>query len=71
MLGVIGGTGLYDLPDLANVEPVELDTPWGTPSSPIVTGTLGDSKVAFLARHGIGHEFNPSEVLYRANIAAL
>lgn len=71
MLGVIGGTGLYDLPDLANVEHVDLDTPWGKPSSPIVTGSLGSQKVAFLARHGIGHKFNPSEVPYRANIAAL
>lgn len=72
MLGVIGGTGLYDLPDLTDVEHVSVDTPWGQPSSPLVVGTLaGSQKVAFLARHGIGHGFNPSEVPYRANIAAL
>ena len=72
MLGVIGGTGLYDLPDLVDVQQHEVETPWGMPSAPIITGTLGDGRdVAFLARHGIGHRFNPSEVPYRANIAAL
>jgi 5'-methylthioadenosine phosphorylase len=71
MLGVIGGTGLYDLPELSDKEQVTVDTPWGLPSSPIVVGTLHRAKVAFLARHGIGHRFNPSEVPYRANIAAL
>lgn len=72
MLGVIGGTGLYDLPDLVDVQEQEVETPWGMPSSPIITGKLGDGRdVAFLARHGIGHRYNPSEVPYRANIAAL
>lgn len=72
MLGVIGGTGLYDLPDLVDVQQQEIETPWGMPSAPIVAGKLGDGKdVAFLARHGIGHRFNPSEVPYRANIAAM
>lgn len=72
MLGVIGGTGLYDLPDLVDVRQQEIDTPWGMPSAPVVTGRLGDGEeVAFLARHGIGHRFNPSEVPYRANIAAM
>lgn len=72
MLGVIGGTGLYDLPELTDVKQQEVETPWGMPSAPIVTGTLGNgANVAFLARHGIGHRFNPSEVPYRANIAAL
>lgn len=72
MLGVIGGTGLYDLPDLANVEQREVETPWGMPSAPVVLGHLGDgNEVAFLARHGIGHRFNPSEVPYQANIAAM
>lgn len=71
MLGVIGGTGLYDLPDLVDVQQREIETPWGMPSAPIVTGKLADGKdVAFLARHGVGHRFNPSEVPYRANIAA-
>lgn len=72
MLGVIGGTGLYDLPDLVDVQQQEMDTPWGSPSAPVVTGTLASGQqVAFLARHGIGHRFNPSEVPYRANLAAL
>lgn len=72
MLGVIGGTGLYDLPDLDDVQTQEVETPWGQPSAPIVTGKLqGGNEVAFLARHGIGHRFNPSEVPYQANIAAL
>ncbi len=72
MLGVIGGTGLYNLPELTDVERRTVDTPWGIPSSPVVIGTLhGSHKVAFIARHGIGHVFNPSEVPYRANIAAL
>lgn len=72
MLGVIGGTGLYDLPELADVQQQTIETPWGLPSAPIITGTLADGRpVAFLARHGIGHRFNPSEVPYRANIAAL
>ncbi len=72
MLGVIGGTGLYDLPDLVDVQQQEVETPWGMPSSPILTGKLGDGvDVAFLARHGVDHQFNPSEVPYRANIAAM
>lgn len=71
MLGVIGGTGLYNLPDLADVNEVTVDTAWGHPSSAIVIGRLGSSEVAFLARHGRDHQYNPSEVNYRANIAAL
>ena len=71
MLGVIGGTGLYDLPELENIRHQEVETPWGTPSAPIVVGTLAGQDVAFLARHGVGHRFNPSEVPYQANIAAL
>lgn len=72
MLGVIGGTGLYDLPDLTNIEQIQVTTPWGAPSSPLIVGTLQAShRVAFLARHGIGHILNPGEVPYRANIAAL
>lgn len=72
MLGVIGGTGLYDLPNLVDVQQQEVDTPWGQPSAPLITGNLVSGQaVAFIARHGIGHRFNPSEVPYRANIAAL
>jgi len=70
-LGVIGGSGLYQFAGLENVENREMDTPFGKPSSPIVLGTLSGKKVAFLARHGIGHVFPPSEVNYRANIFAM
>jgi 5'-methylthioadenosine phosphorylase len=71
VLGVIGGSGLYQFPSLENIETLELDTPFGKPSSPIIMGTLAGRKVAFLARHGIGHIFLPAEVNYRANIYAL
>lgn len=71
VLGVIGGSGLYNIPGLRNPESIEVETPFGKPSSPIVIGTLSGKKVAFLARHGIGHHLSPSEVNYRANIYAL
>lgn len=71
VLGVIGGSGLYNMPGLQNPESIEMDTPFGMPSAPIVVGTLSGKKVAFLARHGIGHHISPSEVNYRANIYAL
>jgi 5'-methylthioadenosine phosphorylase len=71
VLAIIGGSGLYDFPALENVERIDIDTPYGRPSAPILQGMLEGKKVAFLARHGIGHIFNPSEVNYRANIYAL
>jgi 5'-methylthioadenosine phosphorylase len=71
ILGVIGGSGLYDFPALEKVQTTLPDTPFGKPSAPIAVGTLSGRKVAFLARHGIGHILNPSEVNYRANIWAL
>ncbi|HEX9618153.1 MAG TPA: S-methyl-5'-thioadenosine phosphorylase [Anaerolineales bacterium] len=71
ILGVIGGSGLYQVPGLEEVEEHNLDTPFGTPSSPIVVGRLEGVKVAFLARHGIGHHISPSEINFRANIFAL
>jgi 5'-methylthioadenosine phosphorylase len=71
MLGVIGGSGLYDLPDLQDAREVSIETPWGLPASPIIQGRLGDTDIAFLARHGRGHRFTPTEVPYRANIHAL
>jgi len=70
-LAVIGGSGLYSMSGLVDVEEIELDTPFGKPSSPIVLGKLEGKKVAFLARHGIGHHITPSEVNFRANIYAL
>ncbi len=71
ILGVIGGSGLYDFKGLKNVEKVTPETPFGKPSAPVVLGTLSGKRVAFLARHGIGHWISPSEVNYRANIYAL
>jgi 5'-methylthioadenosine phosphorylase len=71
VLGVIGGSGLYAMSGLTNTHTLELDTPFGAPSAPLVLGTLAGESVAFLARHGIGHHIPPSEVNYRANIYAL
>ncbi len=71
VLGIIGGSGLYDMPGLEHVDEVMPETPFGAPSAPIVTGTLGTTKLAFLARHGRGHVHSPTNVPYRANIAAL
>lgn len=71
VLGVLGGTGLYAMPGLESVERREVTTPFGRPSSPIVFGRLGGKPLAFLARHGEGHNLLPGEVNYRANIYAL
>jgi 5'-methylthioadenosine phosphorylase len=71
VLAVIGGSGLYQFKDLTDVQTLEIDTPFGKPSSPITIGKLMGKSVAFLARHGIGHIYPPSEVPYRANIYAL
>jgi 5'-methylthioadenosine phosphorylase len=71
VLGIIGGSGLYQFSALQNVKTVEIKTPFGDPSSPIVIGSLSGKRVAFLARHGIGHFISPTEVNYRANIYAL
>jgi len=70
-LAVIGGSGLYDMPGLQNTQEHDLTTPFGKPSAPIIVGELEGQRVAFLARHGIGHHIAPSEVNYRANIYAL
>ncbi len=70
-IGVIGGSGLYQMAGLMNVEEVEIDTPFGKPSDTITIGTLYDHKVAFLPRHGRGHFLTPGEVPYRANIYAM
>jgi 5'-methylthioadenosine phosphorylase len=70
-LAIIGGSGLYSMPGLQDVSEHVLTTPFGKPSAPIITGTLGNLQVAFLARHGIGHHISPTEVNYRANIYAL
>ncbi len=71
LLAVIGGSGLYDLPGLTDTRWVAVDTPWGAPSDEIFLGRLGHARLAFLPRHGRGHRIPPSEVNYRANVAAL
>jgi 5'-methylthioadenosine phosphorylase len=71
VLGVIGGSGLYNFPALQDVQTLEIDTPFGRPSAPLTLGKLSGRPVAFLARHGIGHSISPTEVNYRANIYAL
>jgi 5'-methylthioadenosine phosphorylase len=71
VLGVIGGSGLYGMEGLENVESHQIDTPFGKPSSPVMIGDLKGQRIAFLARHGVGHVLSPSEVNYRANIYAL
>jgi 5'-methylthioadenosine phosphorylase len=70
-VAVIGGSGLYQMEGLEDTEERAIDTPFGSPSSPIVVGALNGVRVAFLARHGRGHIYLPSEVPYRANIYAL
>lgn len=71
VLAVIGGSGIYNMPDLEEVEQREVSTPFGNPSAPIVMGWLEGRRVAFLARHGAGHRYSPTQVNYRANIYAL
>ena len=68
IIGVIGGSGLYEIEGLKDVREVKLETPFGAPSDVYVTGTLGDAQMVFLPRHGRGHRLLPSEVNYRANI---
>jgi 5'-methylthioadenosine phosphorylase len=70
-LAIIGGSGLYSMPGLAGAEEFDLQTPFGKPSAPITVGTLEGQRVAFLARHGVGHHIMPGEINYRANIYAL
>ena len=71
MIGVIGGSGLYDIDGLEDATWVSVESPWGKPSDQIMTGTLDGVKMAFLPRHGRGHVHSPSTVPYRANIDAL
>jgi 5'-methylthioadenosine phosphorylase len=67
-IGIIGGSGLYDMSELIEREARSIDTPFGEPSGPYVIGTLRGRRVAFLARHGLDHRLSPSELNYRANI---
>src|SRR6188474_345688 len=66
--GIIGGSGLYQMPELSNVEEIKVETPFGDPSDAFIVGTLEGQRVAFLPRHGRGHRLTPTEVPFRANI---
>ncbi len=70
-LGILGGSGLYDLPGLEAIETLDIDTPWGAPSDSLMRGRLGETGLVFLPRHGRGHVRSPSSINYRANIDAL
>lgn len=70
-IGIIGGSGLYQMPELKDIEEVSVDTPFGKPSDAFITGTLEGVKVAFLPRHGRGHRLLPTELPFRANIYAM
>ena len=68
-LGIVGGSGIYDLPGLTDTRWQRVDTPWGAPSDEYFLGQLGDLELVFLPRHGRGHRIPPSELNFRANIA--
>ncbi|BAQ63557.1 S-methyl-5'-thioadenosine phosphorylase [Geminocystis sp. NIES-3709] len=70
-IGIIGGSGLYKMEALQNIEEITLDTPFGSPSDSLITGTLDNTKVVFLPRHGRNHHLLPSELPFQANIYAL
>jgi 5'-methylthioadenosine phosphorylase len=70
-IGIIGGSGLYHMPGLTDTREVRVKTPFGDPSDAVVIGTLEGKRVAFLARHGRGHLYSPSEINYRANVCAM
>src|SRR5437764_15390429 len=66
-IGIIGGSGLYQMPELTDVDEIEVETPFGDPSDKFIVGTLEGERVAFLPRHGRGHRFTPTELPFRAN----
>lgn len=70
-IGVIGGSGLYDISGLENARETQVETPWGDPSDVLIEGNVGEVAFVFLPRHGRGHRLTPSTVHYRANIDAL
>ncbi len=71
VIGIIGGSGLYNIEGLTETRWEKVETPWGDPSDELLIGQLGDIKTVFLPRHGRGHKISPSGLNYRANIAAL
>lgn len=68
ILGIIGGSGVYNLPLIEDIRILDIVSPWGEPSHPLRQGRIGDTEIVFLARHGDGHRIPPSEINYRANI---
>jgi 5'-methylthioadenosine phosphorylase len=70
-IGIIGGSGLYDMAELTERSEVRIDTPFGSPSDSFTLGTVTGKRVAFLPRHGRGHRILPSELNFRANIYAM
>ena len=71
ILGIIGGSGVYDLPGLSDRREERVVSPWGEPSDALIRGRLGATELVFLPRHGRGHRFSPSDIDYRANIDAM
>jgi 5'-methylthioadenosine phosphorylase len=71
VLGIIGGSGIYDLPGLTGLEERRIATPWGEPSDALRFGRIGATEVVFLPRHGRGHRYSPSDINYRANVDAM
>jgi 5'-methylthioadenosine phosphorylase len=71
VIGIIGGSGFYHMAEMTDIRPVEMETPFGRPSDPIVLGRIAGRDVAFIARHGKGHRINPTNVPARANVFAL
>ncbi|GGH25189.1 S-methyl-5'-thioadenosine phosphorylase [Alsobacter metallidurans] len=71
VLGIIGGSGVYDLPGLADLREEAVGTPWGDPSDVLRFGRIGETSIVFLPRHGRGHRLSPSDINYRANIDAM
>ncbi len=70
-IGIIGGSGLYQMEALKDIEEIRLETPFGSPSDALIVGTLEGTKVAFLSRHDRNHRLLPSELPFRANIYAM
>jgi 5'-methylthioadenosine phosphorylase len=70
-IGIIGGSGVYQMPELTDIKEVEVNTPFGKPSDAFIIGTLEGTRVAFLPRHGCGHKLTPTELPFRANIYAM
>src|SRR6202790_4544785 len=71
ILGIIGGSGIYDLPELENAREEAIASPWGEPSAPVRRGSIAGLPIVFLPRHDRGHRLSPSDINYRANIDVL